>query len=156
MDFRQSLLCPWLPGLRVRGPLYSQLLSCVWTSVAPWSVACQALLSIEFSRQESWSGLHFLLPGALGTQGWNLCLLRLWHEDERPGGALRTPGHCLGCARGLLAKQSNRRDGISLGFREGRDSVFVTKPEPTGCSCQQPPHDTQSVKEAKWRRETRP
>ena len=28
-----------------------------------------------FSRQEYWSGLHFLLQGILLTQGSNLCLL---------------------------------------------------------------------------------
>ena len=30
-----------------------------------WTVACQALLSIGFSRQEHWSGLSFLSPGDL-------------------------------------------------------------------------------------------
>ena len=29
----------------------------------PWNVACQAPLSMEFSRQEYWSGLPFLSPG---------------------------------------------------------------------------------------------
>ena len=28
--------------------------------VAPWTVACQAPLPTEFSRQENWSGYHFL------------------------------------------------------------------------------------------------
>ena len=27
--------------------------------VNPWTVACQASLSVGFSRQESWSGLSF-------------------------------------------------------------------------------------------------
>ena len=30
-----------------------------------WTVACQALLSMEFSRPEYWSGLPFLFPGDL-------------------------------------------------------------------------------------------
>ena len=30
---------------------------------APWNVTCQALLSMEFLRQEYWSGLPFLSPG---------------------------------------------------------------------------------------------
>ena len=30
--------------------------------VTPWTLACQALLSLEFSRQEYWSGLPFLSP----------------------------------------------------------------------------------------------
>ena len=29
------------------------------TLVTPWTVACQAPLSMEFSRQEYWSGLPF-------------------------------------------------------------------------------------------------
>ena len=28
----------------------------------PWTVACQAPLSMGFSRQEYWSGLPFLFP----------------------------------------------------------------------------------------------
>ena len=33
--------------------------------VTPWTVACQAPLPMEFSRQEYWSGLPFLSPGDL-------------------------------------------------------------------------------------------
>ena len=33
--------------------------------VTPWTIACQAPLSMEFSRQEHWSGLSFLSPGDL-------------------------------------------------------------------------------------------
>ena len=33
--------------------------------MTPWIVACQAPLSKEFSRQESWSGLPFPSPGDL-------------------------------------------------------------------------------------------
>ena len=36
--------------------------------VTPW-VACQAPLSVGFSRQESWSGLPFPTPGDLPNQG---------------------------------------------------------------------------------------
>ena len=32
-------------------------LSHVWLFVTPWTVALQAPLSMEFSRQEDWSGL---------------------------------------------------------------------------------------------------
>ena len=34
-----------------------------------WTVACQAPLSKEFSRQEYWSGLSFLSPGELPKLG---------------------------------------------------------------------------------------
>ena len=35
----------------------------------PWTVACQALLSMRFSRQEHWSGLPFPSPGDLPNPG---------------------------------------------------------------------------------------
>ena len=35
--------------------------------VTPWSVAHQAPLSMEFSRQEYWSGLPFHSPGELSN-----------------------------------------------------------------------------------------
>ena len=38
-------------------------------SVAPWNGACQAPLSMEFSRQEYWSGLPFHSPGDLPNPG---------------------------------------------------------------------------------------
>ena len=37
--------------------------------VAPWTVACQSPLSIEFSRQEYWSGLPFPSPGDIPDTG---------------------------------------------------------------------------------------
>ena len=37
----------------------AHLLSRVWLFVAPWTVACQAFLPMEFSKQEYWSGLPF-------------------------------------------------------------------------------------------------
>ena len=46
-----------------------QLLSHVWLFVALWTVAHQALLSVEFSRQECWSGLTFPSPGDLPNPG---------------------------------------------------------------------------------------
>ena len=38
---------------------------CVWLFVTPWTVACQAHLSMRFSRQEHWSGLPCPPPGDL-------------------------------------------------------------------------------------------
>ena len=34
----------------------------------PWTAARQAPLSMDFSRQEYWSGLHFLLPHCLSME----------------------------------------------------------------------------------------
>ena len=40
--------------------------------VTPWIVTCQAPLSMEFSRQEYWSGLPFPPPGDLPNPGVKL------------------------------------------------------------------------------------
>ena len=37
----------------------------------PWTVACQAPLFMEFSRQEYWSGLSFPSPGDIPDPGPN-------------------------------------------------------------------------------------
>ena len=39
------------------------------TLAIPWTVACQAPLSLGFSRQEYWSGLPFPFPGDLPDPG---------------------------------------------------------------------------------------
>ena len=41
----------------------------------PWTVACQAPLSMQFSRQEYWSGLPFPSPGDLPDPGIKLASL---------------------------------------------------------------------------------
>ena len=63
----------------------------------PWTIARQALLSMEFPRQEYWSGLPFPSPGDLLTQGLNPHLLNrqedslpLNHQGSRPGNACCT------------------------------------------------------------------
>ena len=62
----------------------------------PWTAACQAPLSMEFSRQEYWrglpfptpGGLPFLLQGLLPSQGSNQYLPYLlhWQADSLPLG----------------------------------------------------------------------
>ena len=44
-------------------------LSHVRLFMTPWTVACQAPLSMGFSRQEYWSGLPFPSPGDLPDPG---------------------------------------------------------------------------------------
>ena len=56
------------------------MLSCFshfWLFVMPWIVACQAPLSMGFSREEHWSGLSCPPPEDLPTQGSNLHILQL-------------------------------------------------------------------------------
>ena len=51
-----------------------------------WPVVVQALLSMEFSSLEYWSGMHVHLQGIFLTQGSNLHLLSLlyWQADSLP------------------------------------------------------------------------
>ena len=50
--------------------VWTQLLSCVWLFATPWTAACQAPLSMKFSRQEYWSGkLPLPIPGDLPNPG---------------------------------------------------------------------------------------
>ena len=58
--------------------LFSVTQSCL-TLCDPIDCICQAILSMEFSRQEYWSGCHFLLQGIFPTQGSNQHLLFLLH-----------------------------------------------------------------------------
>ena len=54
--------------------------------VTLWTVACQAPLSVGFSRQEYCSGLPYLPPWDLLTEGLNPCLLCLlyWQVGSLP------------------------------------------------------------------------
>ena len=48
---------------------HAYLLSHVQLFVTPWTIACQAPLPMEFSRQAYWSGLPFPSPGDLSDPG---------------------------------------------------------------------------------------
>ena len=48
---------------------FGQLLSCDELFVTPWTVVHQVPLSVEFSRQEYWSGLPFSIPGDFPDPG---------------------------------------------------------------------------------------
>ena len=63
-------------------------LSCfspVWLLEILWTVACQAPLSMEFSRQEYWSGLPCPPPGDLPDQRSSSCLFHLLLWQAPPG-----------------------------------------------------------------------
>ena len=61
----------------------------------PWTVAHQVPLSMEFSRQEYWSGLPFPSPGDLPKPGTEQCLLHcrqiLYHLSHRETQGVNTP-----------------------------------------------------------------
>ena len=74
------------------------MLSHVGFLVTSWTIACQAPLSIELSRQEYWSRLLFLFQGIFPPQGLNLYLLCLlhWQVDSLPLSHQESPfGNCL-------------------------------------------------------------
>ena len=52
-----------------------QSLSHVWLFVTPWTVACQAPLFVEFSRQDSWVELSLPTPGDFPDPGIELTSL---------------------------------------------------------------------------------
>ena len=77
--------------------MHAQLLIHVRLSVTPWAVAHQAPLSMEFSRQEYWSGLPFPTPGDLphpGTESKSLAspaLVGRFFTTAPPGKPLSCP-----------------------------------------------------------------
>ena len=67
---------------------------CLSSVVTPWTVACQAPLSMRFSKQEYWSALPCLTLGDLLDAGIELASLmspalwilhRLKHQQIKPG-----------------------------------------------------------------------
>ena len=59
--------------------VYALLLCPVWLLVTPWTVAHQAPLSMEFSRQENLCGLPFPSLGNLPNPGLLHCRQILYH-----------------------------------------------------------------------------
>ena len=55
--------------VRTRACVCAQSLSRVQLFATLWTLACQSPLSMEFSRQEYWSGLPFPPPGDLPDPG---------------------------------------------------------------------------------------
>ena len=76
----------WAPGglrcSRRRCPCAGMLFA------TPWSIAYQSPLSVEFSKQEYWSGLPFPSLGNLPNPALNPCFLRLlhWQAGSLPAG----------------------------------------------------------------------
>ena len=70
--------------------------------MSPWTIAHQTPLSVEFSRQEYWSGLPFASPGNLPYPGIEPRSPALWADplpSEPPGKQVLDPvfnwGICL-------------------------------------------------------------
>ena len=95
---------------------------CVWVLnhphlfEVPWTVACKAPLSMEFSRQEYWSGEPFPSPGELSNSGIKPTSLGLlhWQVDSLP---LARPG------KPLVLQNMNKPVG-DFKFRESKVHVL--------------------------------
>ena len=81
----------------------AQLFSCILLFVILWTVACQAPLSMGFSRQGYWSGVQFSFP----TQGPNLCFLHLlhWQVNSLPLSHLGSPLYVIHVIWPLLSRR---------------------------------------------------
>ena len=66
---RNRTVCSWIPDIHSHRVCVCvcELLSLVWLFVIPKTVARQASLAMEFSRQEYWSGLPFPSPGDISN-----------------------------------------------------------------------------------------
>ena len=77
----------YLPLLYHTGCACVHAQSCL-TLQTPWTLACQAPLSIGFSRKEYWSGLLFTSPGDLpdpGVKSTPSALADRFFTTELPG-----------------------------------------------------------------------
>ena len=68
----------------------------VWLFAIPWTVACHALPSMGFSRQEYWSGLPFPSPEALPNLGIETRSPALQADalPSEPPGFIKLSFHC--------------------------------------------------------------
>ena len=103
---------------------YVQSLSHVRLFAAPWTVACQARMSMEFPRQGYWNDCHFLLQVIFLTQGSNLCLSSFlhWQVHSLPLAPQNTPVLLPGKSHGWRSLE-----GCSPWGRWGSDTTEVTQ-----------------------------
>ena len=89
---KSGLRCLWARSfLGLPVCVRAQLLDHVQLFVTPWTVACQAPLSIGFSRQEYWSGIPCFPPGGFPNPGIELMSLK---SPALAGGFFTTGATC--------------------------------------------------------------
>ena len=81
--------------------------SCIWLFATPWTVACQAPLSIEFFRQEHWSVLSTLLQAVFPIHGSNTVSHSL--SSEPPGKSKNVGVGSLSLIQGIFLTQGLNR-----------------------------------------------
>ena len=74
-----------IPLLSIKKIVQVPLPNMISTNISAPRSGCLGSSAIEFSRQECWSGCHFLFEGVFLTQGSNPCLL---HPLHRQAGSL--------------------------------------------------------------------
>ena len=81
--------------------------------VMPWTVVCQAPLSMGFSRQECWSGLPFPSPGDLPDPGieFRSPALKMYSLPTEPPG--KTELRVFPIVLGIKIVEKNQRFYIS-------------------------------------------
>ena len=102
------LTVPWSSGSRNSVLMWNLYIQDLWVTLETWDsnrvvcvcaqscptfsdpMDCGPPLSVEFSRQEYWSGLPVLLQEIFTTQGSYSCLLH-WQVDSLPLYHLGTP-----------------------------------------------------------------
>ena len=125
-------------------------LSHVWLFATPWTVAYQAPLSMEFSRQEYWSGLLFPFPGdppnpGIGTwvfliagrcftiwatreaQSYQRLICLTWRVTKKPGHIRSFHGTFLNLLLWSTAPHLNHNDDLPLSEADiyGRGSCVL-------------------------------
>ena len=131
------------------------MLTQVQLFTTPWTIARQPPLSMEFSRQECWSGLleYFLLLGSSQPRDKTHVLHLLhWQVDS-------LPLHHLGIGKkpGMLLKSCNTQ-GRSLRQNYPSTNVTSTKvlsgkaaPDKYGCLISCLPSSTLDMKNSEWK-----
>ena len=106
----------WIFPSQGSSVLHACMLSHVQLFSTTWTVAHQAPLSVEFSRQEYWIGLPFLPPGDLPDPGIKPMHLLHWQVDSSLLSHWRSPNSVLGLPNFpfLLFQQ---KEGRHLGAR---------------------------------------
>ena len=124
------------------------MLSHVQLCVTPWTVAHQAPLAMEFSRQEYWSGLPFPSPGDLPNPGTDPAspaladgfplhhlgsatqvhtAIKWWHFDLHPGSETCSVVSDSLWAHGLYSPWNSLGHNTGVGSRSLLQGIFPTE-----------------------------
>ena len=101
-------------------------LSCVWLSATPWTAAHQAHPSMEFSRQEYWSGVPMPFRRAQIQNWWHQMLARVWNNRNS---CLLTAGMQNGTAtlEESLAISYNSKHALLHTIQQSHSLIFTQR-----------------------------